>query len=71
MSAVFRLLAAFSDAVLGMTENTWVVGCGERARKSPRHAETSQGIVLMSALSAISKCRTEIDWAQGRKSASR
>lgn len=25
----------------------------------------------MSALSAISECRTEIDWAQGRKSASR
>lgn len=39
--------------------------------QSPRQAETSQGIILMSAVSAISKCRTEIRLGTGRKSASR
>lgn len=45
----------------------WTAAGGQ----SPRQAETSQGIILMSALSAISKCRTEIRLGTGRKSASR
>lgn len=59
-----------------MTENILGGGGGQIAAtgqggQSPRQAETSQGIILMSAQSAISKCRTEIRLGTGRKSASR
>lgn len=59
----------FPDSVLGMTENTLGERGGRKGQggQSPRQAQTSQGIILMSALSAISKCRTEIRLGTGEE----